>query len=340
MDFYSYEKMPESLSKLNLETAATKKLDKATWVVTEKIHGANFSFVLDNKGIGYAKRKELLAWEDDFFGFQLVAQQLQTSLYKLFDMLRADYDFEKAQLYGELFGGAYPHPDVPAIAGLQAIQTGIYYAPDIQFCAFDLALTNSDGIRNYLPYTSVMAYCKVVGIFYAAPFFIGSLQQVLNYEIHISSKVPSQLGLPPLSDINLIEGVVIKPIGDLIVETPKGSIRPILKIKNPEFSEEVYGEAQKWSYFMDTDEDALLFYADDLRKLVNHNRLQSAISKIGHPDSPERREQLRQLLWEDILEAYAEKSAPIDAKLLETLKIMVWPLLRDFIELTIQKQLL
>ena len=72
-DFYSYEKMPESFSKIGFDLPEIKKAEKAEWVVCEKVHGANFSFILDAEGIGYAKRKETLAWEDDFFGFQLPA---------------------------------------------------------------------------------------------------------------------------------------------------------------------------------------------------------------------------------------------------------------------------
>ena len=45
-DFSSYEKMPKSLKKLNLSQRDYAELDKVQWVVTEKIHGANFSFIL------------------------------------------------------------------------------------------------------------------------------------------------------------------------------------------------------------------------------------------------------------------------------------------------------
>ena len=333
MEFDSYEKMPERLSALNLDLAETKKLDKATWVLSEKIHGANFSFILSSDGIAYAKRKELLAWNDDFFAFQRVAERLQATLFQLLDLLGQDYSFEKAQLYGELFGGAYPHPEVEAIDGLQAIQTGIYYHPDIQFAAFDLALTDSDGQRRYLPYRDLMDYCEKLGLFYATPLLIGSLQQVLQFDTHIHSTIPAQFDLPPLDDFNLIEGVVIKPIDDLIVATKKGDIRPILKIKNPEFSEEErFGEAQKWSYLVATDNDAILFYVDELGRFLNKNRLEAAISKIGHPNSPERREQLRQLLWEDMLHSYQAQNPTIAMELLTELRIAYWPVLMQFME--------
>ena len=72
--------MPDSLRKLGLDLADTKLLDSVDWVVTEKIHGANFSFSLEGDVLRYAKRKEFLRWTDDFFGFQLVAERLDTAL--------------------------------------------------------------------------------------------------------------------------------------------------------------------------------------------------------------------------------------------------------------------
>ena len=56
-EFSGYEKMPNSLKKLGLNERDLSQLDKLKWVVTEKIHGANFSFVYENGSLKYAKRK-------------------------------------------------------------------------------------------------------------------------------------------------------------------------------------------------------------------------------------------------------------------------------------------
>jgi hypothetical protein len=76
-DFQGYEKMPDSIRKLGLDLADTKLLETVEWVVTEKIHGANFSFIFSaDDTLKYAKRKDYLRWADDFFGFQIVAERL------------------------------------------------------------------------------------------------------------------------------------------------------------------------------------------------------------------------------------------------------------------------
>ncbi len=63
------------------------ELDKIDWIVTEKIHGANFCFIYENKKLSYGKRKENLAWNDDFFGFQLVVNKLENQIIELFEEL-------------------------------------------------------------------------------------------------------------------------------------------------------------------------------------------------------------------------------------------------------------
>ena len=49
-DFSEYEKIPQNFKSLNLDEKTFQELEKVKWVVTEKVHGANFSFIyeLDN----------------------------------------------------------------------------------------------------------------------------------------------------------------------------------------------------------------------------------------------------------------------------------------------------
>ena len=117
-----------------------RQLSRLKWAVFEKIHGASFCFVLEPATIRCASRRSLLASDDTFFAYRRVLKSLTGPL----EMLRADLaeawpDADRFLVYGELFGGQYPHPDVPAVSGVQAIQTGVWYCPDVAFFAFDLA---------------------------------------------------------------------------------------------------------------------------------------------------------------------------------------------------------
>ena len=67
---------------------------------------------------------------------------------------------EHVFLYGELYGGQYPHPDVDPVPGLQAVQTGVYYSPHIEFCAFDLRVVG-DQMDQYVDFDEMVRYLQV-----------------------------------------------------------------------------------------------------------------------------------------------------------------------------------
>ncbi len=67
-------------------------------------------------------------------------------------------------VYGELFGGHYPHPDITSTStstsastststsSASAVQTGVWYAPDLRFCAFDIAYDDATGQHTFIDY--------------------------------------------------------------------------------------------------------------------------------------------------------------------------------------------
>ena len=156
-----YEKMPKSLKNMGLSEKALHELEKVKWAVTEKVHGANFSFVYENHSLGFAKRKDFLKWTDDFFGFQTVAMALENKIMELFELLSLDVKAERYILYGELFGGKYPHPEVQPDEQVQAIQTGVYYCPSVSFCAFDLAFESGDQKPVSYTHLTLPTICSV-----------------------------------------------------------------------------------------------------------------------------------------------------------------------------------
>lgn len=296
-----YEKMPKSLKQLDVPEKVLGELNKLKWTVTEKIHGANFSFVYEHRKLQYAKRKEFLSWTDDFFGFQEVVVRIEDNVLQLFEQLSTDFEADRYIIYGELFGGKYPHPNVPVHSNVQAIQTGVYYSPVIDFCAFDIAFER-EGVKHYLDYETAISYFETHGIFYAAVLFAGKLNEVLDFNIRINSMVPSLLKLP-LLDHNLIEGVVIKPWKHSHIKNL--SVRPILKIKNPEFDEEKkFHEAEKWSFIpnVSSKSEELSFIMEEMARYVNENRINSAVSKIGRLDftNEQRLQQIRDEILEDV----------------------------------------
>lgn len=309
-EFSGYEKMPNNLKKLGLSESDFSKMEKLKWVVTEKVHGANFSFVYENGSLKFAKRKEYLNWIDDFFGFQLVVSKLENNILRLFEKLSSDIAAEKYIIYGELFGGKYPHPEVAPVKDIHAIQTGVYYAPDIEFCAFDIAIeTDGTASKYYLDYESSVAYFDEFKIFYAKPLLIGKFNEAMNFNIRTNSAVPKEFNLPELND-NLIEGVVIKPFNQL---DNNDFQRPVIKLKNPEFDEEEkFHEAEKWSFIpnVSSKTEELSFIVDELRNYVTQNRLKSAVSKIGTLDlnNQSRVSEIKKEFLEDVITDFNENN--------------------------------
>jgi Rnl2 family RNA ligase len=308
-----YEKMPKNLKGLHLTEKQMQDLNKLKWVVTEKVHGANFSFVYENRRLRYAKRKDYLSWNDDFFGFQAVAAAMEDQVMALFEQLAQELPAHRYILYGELFGGSYPHPDITPDPAVQAIQTGVYYSPSIGFCAFDIALETAEGEKRYLDYEVALACFDRFDIFCAQPLFTGKWNEALNFNTRIDSRIPAQLNLPALSP-NLVEGVVIKPLSHSgLASLP---MRPILKLKNPEFDEEQkFHEAEKWSFIpgVQSKAEELSFLVEEMALYVTENRLNSALSKTGRLDftNEQRMQEIRQEFLDDIFTDFNEDNGQI-----------------------------
>jgi Rnl2 family RNA ligase len=307
MHLIGYGKIAEATEQWHLDEAQFRQLERVRWVVTEKIHGAHFCLLTDGESIASASRKHLLAPGESFFGYQRLLQRLEAPLQALFRLTRQRYpQMMWLSLYGELFGGAYPHPAVPPVAGVQPVQTGIYYAPDIEFCAFDLAVAENRAAAVYLDYELAHTLCQQAGVLHNPPLLIASYQEALTYNPEFQSTIPALLGLPPLNQDNRAEGVVIRPLKELVLSGPKGTVRPLVKRKIAAFAEDRrFHQAQKWT------RPAPASLPDDLEVLkweaYNHltiNRLRSAISKIGYrgPRETSRSRQLFHLLVADVLE--------------------------------------
>jgi Rnl2 family RNA ligase len=303
MTFTSYEKIAETTAKWGLDEKAYRQLRRASWVVTEKIHGANFSFVVDGETLHCANRRHLLEEDEEFFGWQQVRDRLAPAVREVAKQLPG----ERITIYGELFGGTYPHPEVPAVPGAQPVQTGVWYAPDVQLCAFDIAM-GSESKRRYLDYERTVALCTNAGLLVAEPLFIGGYEAAQEYPVRFDSTLPRRLGLPALPPgTNIAEGVVVKPYREIAGV----SVRPIIKRKIPEFAEDRrFHEAEK-SVSAPVDNTALEMLKWEAYCRVTENRLQSAVSKVGTTN----REAVLRLFQEDITDELRAEHAALLASL-------------------------
>lgn len=269
-------------------------------VVTEKIHGANFSIIVrgPDKPVEFAKRSGVLADSDDFYSFR--SQGLATRLAAL---ARRAWDLATSRsplsltIYGELCGGHYPHPSVEAAEGIRPVQRGVWYSPSLCFVCFDVAIVGSSSPHRFLDYDDACQLCDRAGFLFAQPLMVGPMHAcVHDHPQHFGSTLPSRLGLPPLQEPNYAEGVVIRPIRERA-----SGVRHLVKRKIPEFSETQYtnkdwrtsragsagGAADPRAAREQTEATDVVKY--EMLAHVNENRLHAALSKIGRVDPTARR---------------------------------------------------
>jgi Rnl2 family RNA ligase len=260
MEHLAFPKIPTTLA----DTAGGGR-----WIATEKIHGAQLVIACDGEAVLFGKRKAWLAGDEPFFGWQMLRNQLEIAIATVHASLARGGTI---YVYGELFGGSYPHPDVEALPGLSPVQTGIWYAPTLCFAAFDLLLVEPEREPIFLAHEQLEQLAEEAGLLTVPVLGRGSRRELTELPVRYDSTVAALLGLPAIAD-NVAEGYVLKPDAELPARA-----RPLVKHKIPEFDENRFGES------MPFDHHAHLSVAELLRwaaVMVNPVRLASARSKVG-----------------------------------------------------------
>lgn len=252
----------------DVQHARDAGMAEGAWCATEKIHGANFSFITDGTNVAIGKRTSAMPVGTNFMGCNAVVSKYAPCALRAFEWVKSAYApqkrFESIQIYGELFGGGYPCKGVKGVARMSPVQKGVYYCPQLEFYAYDIAF--DDG--TFVDYDVAVTVFERSGFFYAKVLATGSMDEMLAFNPHFESTIPAMFGLPTIAD-NTAEGVVIKRI--------RGS-RPIFKIKDAKFLEVVHVKARDAKEAASA-EVAAAAMANMPTDYVNDNRLSSVLSK-------------------------------------------------------------
>ncbi|KNC47341.1 RNA ligase 2 [Thecamonas trahens ATCC 50062] len=222
--FVPYPKIPTAFSGSADDARRVRTIE---WVATEKIHGANLTLMCDGQVVVPAKRRGVLADDEDFFGLRssgLLASLARPAI-ELAQALGAGSGTSIA-VSGELFGAD--------------VQPGIDYGPQLQFAVFDVALLAADGDRRFLAHDEMTAVATAAGFTVVHEVARGSYTKLLDTPIGFDSHWPALLGLEPLppAGANTAEGIVLRPATT--------DDRFLVKIKDPSFADvEASGRAHK-----------------------------------------------------------------------------------------------
>merc|ERR1719203_152209 len=192
--------------------AAKLSVASNRYVVTEKVHGANFCIIAkfdrsatDAIDVKFAKRTAILggaADAEDFYGcrstglLRALVPCAERVLSRSASASTPSSDasgssvLDAVHIYGELFGGEYPHPDIAAHTGMQAVQKGVWYSPSLQFMAFDVAVERRRCSRMFLDFGRAQELCEACGLMFAQPLITGSLAECLDYPIEFVTTLP------------------------------------------------------------------------------------------------------------------------------------------------------
>lgn len=238
---------------------------KDQWVVTEKVHGANFSFWVyknvETKEIDIkcAKRSGWIEEGEKFFNYKSVLEKYRPMLEKL----RGDV-LDNFVIYGELFGGK--------------IQSGMCYSLEQDFVAFDMRWINEEGSLG-LPLDKLTTLTLKDDYKIPVTPLIGvydTFEEALAVEESFTSKLIRQ-DFDGKEGHKEAEGVVIEP--NNAVYEPNGS-RVYLKKKTKRFLEKGGKPNIKHKVPMLLQESVQL-KLDEALLFLNNNRFDSVVSKIG-----------------------------------------------------------
>lgn len=300
MTFRKYNSIENSYRDKTINLIKTMGLGSANveWVVTEKVHGANFQISYDGETVTFSSRNGALSDDDSFYGYKRIAETLTDGIKALYDQTQG----VDVRVYGELFGGGYDHPDVEQCSCKQ-VQRGVQYSPKTEFYAFDL-MVKSGEYESYVLWTEAEDLLSE-HFFTAKTLFKGTLDECLAYTNEYQTTIPDLLGYPEIGD-NTCEGNVIKPVLSDYFES--GS-RVILKNKNDKFSEN--DKVVKLKIPLSELAEALI---DTVSSYVNENRYEAVVSKLPEIDYTDKKNigKLMGLMVGDTMSDFAKDYEQLD----------------------------
>lgn len=253
--------------------------DKA-YCITEKIHGANTQICYNLKTNEFEYGKKTCALEDDekCYNVQQIFDNIKDNIIDLAELLldRAKKDIETVIVYGEIFGGTYPHKEVERDKKATKVQKGVYYSPKNEWRAFDVAYTIAGDNRTYfLCSFDFFSLCAEAGVETVPILKIASsLDEALEFPNDNESIVYQQFNLPKIED-NIMEGVVIRPWDE---DLWMGQSRVIIKSKNARFAEKSY--EKKVNIQIDIPE-AVKKAIEEVSQFITEARVNNVISHLG-----------------------------------------------------------
>ena len=302
--FKKYSSIENTFDKDFLDRVRLECPADLEFVVQEKVHGSNVCFVTDGQSVSFGKRTGFIEADEKFYDYEELLERYTPKVTALFSMVKETIpNVETLTIFGEMFGGRYPHPDVKNNAKVMIIQKGVHYCPYHEFYAFDLYVTANESGR-FFPVDEANAFFERGAFFYARTLFRDLLTPCLHYPNDGPSQISAWLGFPPIEE-NICEGVVIRPVAPTYLSN---GARVLLKSKNARFAEKKAIKKRTPKLFVEPS------YSQQLNELlpiveqyVTENRLNNVVSKIGQISVPKDTGKIIGLFSKDVLDDFLKE---------------------------------
>lgn len=243
------------------------------WVAREKIHGTNFSIIIERDAVTCAKRTGPILAGEDFFGYEIVLKKYNDSIKAVQHTIK---EGSSMQIFGEFAGGG--------------IQKGVDYG-EKDFYVFDILVKTAEGTNQFVDDYMMETICNTFG-FKMAPLLgrgkfddLIQLPNMLDVVVNDYNELAANEGIPVankqvwkavVAEDNIAEGYVLKPCYPKFF--PNGA-RVAIKCKNSKFSEKAKSDKPIKAKAVLTDVDKVAL--STLAAYATLNRVNNVISKIG-----------------------------------------------------------
>lgn len=260
MEFKKFTSLENHYQTKTVALAEQLGIDKQQYIVTSKIHGANFSFWVTKENnevvIKCAKRSGWIEDGEKFFNYKPVLEKYKDKLIHLRNSLLSDF-----VLTGELFGGN--------------IQSGMCYPLEQDFVAFDMSFLDSNGvspINKWVLFTTLKSdygipTVPLIGVY-------NSLQEAMEVNESYTSLL-IRAGFDGDESHKEEEGIVIEPI--IPTWFPNGS-RVYFKKKTKRFLEKGGNKIPKPKEELPKELEGVLLSSFEY---ITKPRFNAVCSKIG-----------------------------------------------------------
>lgn len=246
------------------------------WVATEKIHGVNCGLWTDGKEIKISRKTDFVKDDEHFYNAHKILTKYKKDILTIFNTMKIiSHSIKHICIWGELYGGIYPHPDVTCDNNSTQVQKGLFYNPSNDFLVYDITENDQDFNELYIDFDWVIRLTAMTQLKMVPELARGTFAELIKFPNDGLSEVYKMFNLPPIED-NIMEGVVLKPI---ISHLFKNGDRVIVKNKNERWKEKANAPKHKREPLKINKTISPIM--DELSLYITENRLHNVLSHIG-----------------------------------------------------------